>query len=82
MRSATAANFVRSAKEPRSSDAVMPAKVAWKQTKISSGMAMPTENVAPGASGATPERNAFENPPMKSEPPVKASEYPKRKKST
>jgi hypothetical protein len=71
MNSAMAANFVRSTSEPSKSAAVMPANVAWNMTNTSSGMATPTEKVAPGESGAMPDRNIFENPPMKSDPPVK-----------
>jgi hypothetical protein len=34
-------------------------------------MLAPTENVAAFESAVMPARNAFENPPMKGEPPVK-----------
>ena len=72
MNSATAANFMRSAKAPTMSAGVIAAKVIWKQTYTSSEILASTLNVAALESGVTPIRNALEKPPMKSEPPVKA----------
>ncbi len=46
MNSATAENFMRSAKAPTMRAGVMRAKVIWKQMKTNSGMTTPTEKVA------------------------------------
>ena len=53
----TAANLMRSAKEPTISAQVMPAKVHWKAMKMNSGIITPGVKVAASESGVTPIRN-------------------------
>ncbi|MNT79279.1 hypothetical protein D3C72_2185970 [compost metagenome] len=57
--SSTALNFMRSANEPTISAQVMPAKVAWKAMKMSSGMATPAVKVAASESTVTPLRKTL-----------------------
>jgi hypothetical protein len=52
----------------------MAANVPWKATNDSSGMYVSLLNVAAADSGVTPDRNIFDRPPKKGEPPVKATE--------
>ena len=61
--STTAENLTRSAKAPTIRAGVMQAKVIWKTTKVSSGMATPFEKVSDIVVTSTPARNIFENPP-------------------
>src|SRR5688572_29786656 len=69
-----AENFMRSAKDPTTSAHVIPAKVSWKATNTSSGIATPFEKVAPSDSPVTPDRNSFEKPPKNALPAVKVME--------
>ena len=61
----TAENLTRSAKAPTIRAGVMQAKVIWKTTNTSSGMATPFEKVSDSVDTSTPERNALDRPPTK-----------------
>jgi hypothetical protein len=79
MKIITAEKRMRSAKAPTMRQAVMPAKVAWKATKVSSGITTPLLKVAafvnvPATGSKMPFRNSRSKPPMKALPVVKASE--------
>jgi hypothetical protein len=67
--SSTAENLMRSAKAPTISAQVMAANVAWKATKLSSGMTTPLLKVAATESGVMPDRNTLLKPPMNGLPP-------------
>jgi hypothetical protein len=60
-----AANFMRSTSEPTTRAAVMAAKVAWNEMKVSSGITTPVENVATLLAGVTSLRNRRPRPPTK-----------------
>jgi hypothetical protein len=51
----------------------MAAKVAWKATKVSSGITTPLLKVAATESGVMPLRNSLSSPPMNGEPLVNAT---------
>jgi hypothetical protein len=64
---------MRSAKAPTISAQVMAAKVAWKVTKLSSGITTPLLKVAPPSLAVTPDRNSLLKPPMNGLPAVNAT---------
>ena len=69
----TAENLIRSAKAPTISAQVMAAKVAWKATKVSSGITTPLLKVAAIESGVIPLRKILSRLPMNGLPAVKAT---------
>ena len=71
--SRTAEKRARSAKAPTISAQVMPANVAWKATKLSSGT-VPDKAKVPVAGSNMPPRNTLLKPPKNALPSVNASE--------
>ena len=64
---------MRSAKAPTISAQVMAAKVAWKATKLSSGITTPLLKVAAIESGVMPLRKILSKDPMNGLPAVNAT---------